>query len=104
MPAMGASTTGVSTVSDPRVSAEGRADMFPIVRGAPGPTQISAVVGLPAAVLPPGARLVLHDVAGPRDGVEALRGAEADRDQRAALRREVDQAHLRGGAGRERLR
>src|SRR3954470_10379367 len=106
MPAIGASTTGVSTRSDPRVSEVG-SDMPPLSPGTPAPAKPAsaltplgvAALGLAALPLPAlgGGRLRGHrllQVTGPGDRVERLRRPEAHRGQVALARGEVDQAHV----------
>src|SRR5687768_9940811 len=109
MPAIGARTTGVSTLTLPRVRA-GMAPLSGVDRGAPK-SRPESVVLLALVVLPLALVLLgllgLGDLAGPRDRGRQLLGSQGDRIERAPLRCQVDQADLDllpgGELGRERL-
>src|SRR5690242_1848705 len=97
MPAIGARTTGVSTVSDPRVSVVGRAGTGPLSEVGPAPGKSALAVLL----LRPGR---LGDLADPGDRVEGRARPEARRHQLPALRYQVGQAGPGLVTGRERRR
>src|SRR4051812_39105467 len=104
MPAIGASTTGVSTRSGPRVrpgvtelgrgmrSLSGAAGWRPKSGSAAAGPALAARRALARTGL---RRLVPLHVSGPGDRVEGLLGPEAHRDQVAVVEREVDQADAR---------
>src|SRR6478609_5916810 len=108
MPAIGASTTGVSTCTDPRVRAVG-SDMPPLSGVGVGPPKsaersvLVALVGLLALArlvrLLGLRRLGLRDLTGPGDRVEGLVGAEADGGEGAVVGQQVDQAGVDALAG-----
>src|SRR5689334_14982266 len=84
MPAIGASTTGVGTTSDPRVSVVMGSALLALL--------LRALLRLVVRLLRAAAQLL--DLAGPGDGVELLGRAEGHRRQVAVVGREVDQAGL----------
>src|SRR6478735_1455950 len=99
MPAIGASTTGVSTRSEPRVRESGTTVMTPLSerdRARPKST-----ASTPSARLGPPPLL---DRAGPRDRVVVLRRLEDQVAHAATIGDEVDQAHRGLVPGLERLR
>src|SRR6476620_10028928 len=130
MPAIGASTTGVSTTSDPRVSEVGsvrgmrtlsdaphrspKCGVTGALGSRPGDQPWSALRGLlrlrglvSLGALLRRLRADRGELARPGDRVEVLGGTEADGGQVAVLGREVDQARLHPVSvlelGRERL-